>query len=786
MNDSIVAVFIPSVSARELFPKNLPDFGKTPEKNAAAFSSEYVSYLPVDWQPDYLFISLRELRQELSEKIKSVFARQSYLYLAHHGSFENFDFILDHFNINSDHVVFEKFSRTDSDPFFNSFKRLADYYSGKKATNAYRQIFSDLVRAFHVDWQLEDKLKKSHQTLVFPKSLSIPKDSILAWNPGEYAEMLKQLLGEDRIATTEKELRQKIKNQKRLLILAELNWRHKKLSQFYGYELAKDLIARKSEKDIAFISFLDRTTLRACTPTARLLTPIFPHYRLPRDKEIEFPSFSATKWNIIRHYYLKPDGIVDKLLHDLKKLNPQSRSEIIIDTLARIQTYASILPKEAVEVASQAQKLFGNQPEQAFRKLKFLQDLLENYYKKVVSPPQATLTKSPYKIMVVEDESDTLAAIEHGLSDFFEVVKCYRIGAEALEDLQKNNRSCSALIVDMELLDNDGNWQAVQGYDLIEKAREFPHLVIYMLTVYSRRALGNIQSTMSSGKVGYLAKDPVRGLPLEKSYSAFSEELQNQIRKNSIYLSGPQNGLWKKGLLQFYYRTLESQEGADLWDDVYRCVDEFLAQDERNEPEIIPRILFHNDTKDFTFYHLKTALTHRLVCLFRQYNEHELVFQRGIRKSIGFKKSDPKQYFNTLLGFSAINVNKDEDIWKIQKQNLFEQEINWLQKRMPDDITVQFPRLIETVLDIIEYIPVALRQKIRNFPKAIESLPECHVVIEAIDQLSPQIKMDVLEDLHFYVENYPHEFKQLQQDEDGCAISKAMLLLTESEHQKFE
>lgn len=788
MNDSLIAVFIPSISVRELFLSSLSDFGKTPEKNAVVISSEKISYLPISWKPDCLFVSQREQSKELTEKIKCVFSRQKYIYIALHGNLEeiDFDFIFDHFNINPANTVFTAFNRTGCDPFFNSFKQLAEYYSGKKAISAYRQIFSDLIDTFHIDWQLEGKLEKSHQILPLPKSLQIPKDTVLVWSPGEYAEALKKVLGEERIATTENELKQKIKNQKRLLILAELNWRQKKLTQFFGYELAKELIARKSETDLAFLSVLDRTTLRACTPTARLLTPIFQHYQLPLHTEIEIPKFSATKWNIIRHYYLKPDGIVDKLLHDLKKLNQQSSVAKIIDTLVRMQTYASILPKEAAEVASETQKLFENQSEQAFQKLKFLQDLLENYYTDVVSPPQANLTKSPCKIMVVEDESDTLEAIERGLSDYFEVVKCYNNGAEALEDLQKNNRSYSALIVDMELLDSDGNWQAVQGYDLIEKAREFPHLVIYMLTVYSRRALSNIQSTMSSGKVGYLAKDPVRGLPLEKSYSVFAEELQSQIRKNSVYLAGPQNGLWKKGLLQFYYRILDSREGVGLWDDVYQCVDEFLAKDERNEPEIIPRMLFHNDTKVFTFYHLRTALTHRLFCLFRQYSEHELIFQRGIKKSIGFKKSDPKQYFNTLLGFSTINVNKNEDIWKIQKRNLFEQEIAWLQLRMPEDITVRFPRLIETVLDIIDYIPPATRQQIRNFPKTIESLPDCRFVMDIINQLSSQVKMDVFEDLHFYVENYPMEFKKLQQDEANSELASSILAFLEYHPQSVE
>lgn len=238
--------------------------------------------------------------------------------------------------------------------------------------------------------------------------------------------------------------------------------------------------------------------------------------------------------------------------------------------------------------------------------------------------------------------------------------------------------------------------------------------------------------------------------------------------------------------MQFYYRILESREGEGLWDDVYRCVDEFLAKDERNEPEIISRTLFHNDTKVFTYYHLRTALIHRLFCLFRQYSEHELVFQRGIKKSIGFRKSAPKQYFNTLLGFSAINVNKNEDSWKIQKKDLFEQEIAWLQQRMPDDISIRFPRLFETVLDIIDYIPPAIRQQIKSFPKTIESLPDCRFVIDTIDQLSSQIKRDVFEDLHFYIENYPHEFKQLQQNEDGSAIAQVMLSLLESDHQSFE
>jgi CheY-like chemotaxis protein len=776
-NDTLVFVIIPSVSIRELFRKTLPDFGKSPDKNAAALSYRQISYLPTESSPDILLVSQRELTAMTRNQIICHISQKQYLYVAHHGSLEKSDCTFFHtLHTKYDHVVYQDFNRTEADPFYNVLKKLPSCFEDDATTKVYSQTLRDLHRCFNVNWQLEKQLEQAHQLNLPAQTIRIPKDALVLWNPNEFAGALQQIVGRENVAVSPEEFALKCKGKKKLLILAELAWRYRKLSQFSGYELAKDLVAKKSEIDIAFISFLERKGLKASTPAARLLAPIFPHVQMPFEGELKIPAFSATKWNIIRQYYLKPDGIVDKLLHDLKKLNKRSGIPRVVDTLERVQTYAPILPEEATRAAERARDLLESDADAAFQEVKELQHLLEKHYHHVISPDRAMAGRVPYQVMLVEDDSDTLAAVENGLRDYFKTVECFTDGARALEKLTKNHRSYSALIIDMGLLDAEGNWQPVQGYDLIEKAKDYPHLVIFMLTVYSKRALSNIHGSMGFGDIHYLAKDPVRGLPQDRTYSAFAEKLQSLIQARNKFLRGPKFGIWNKGMLQFYYKTLETKEGEKLWGEVIACVDEFIANEEQNNAEIVPKTLFHVETRDFKIQHLKTVLIHRLICLHRQYREHEIFFEKGIKTSIGFKMSSAKSYFNTLLGFSANNIktNTESDSWKIRKRNLFDQEYEWLKRKFPRDATVSFPKVIEAFSDAWDYVPAIKRNQLTGFPQSVDSLDDCLAMLKCLPRLPRHTQQDVYEDLLFYAENYPQEFESLRQHEIGRIVARGI------------
>ena len=111
------------------------------------------------------------------------------------------------------------------------------------------------------------------------------------------------------------------------------------------------------ELDVVFVSAIPRQTLKRQQTRAKLLTPIFPHIQLQGSSKIQvdFLKFSQTKWQIIRQYYLRVDGIIDKFLHDLKNLNEQSSHQEIRKVVRTLRSFHAILPPEIVDFLRQVE-----------------------------------------------------------------------------------------------------------------------------------------------------------------------------------------------------------------------------------------------------------------------------------------------------------------------------------------------------------------------------------------------------------------------------------------------
>ncbi len=801
MNHSQFLVAIPSRTIRKLSPNVLGNFGKTLENNAAAISFREISCPPNQNSPDVVFVDDGNITSSFKDYFRWAAAQQSFIRIAFHSGAEcQGHKHWEELRMPHQKVAYKAFHRTDTDPFYSSLHRFCVCIDSAPSLEEYQAALHELILRFEVDWDLESRLNALHEALAPPSGMEIPKDVLLLLNQNSFAEQLRKSRAAESIITSREELERKLMMRHRLLILAELTWDKHRLSQFYGYEIAQEIIARQSNIDLAFVSFLARNQLKSVNAAAQLLVPIFNHYQLPdmlnRIGDITIPNFSLLKWDIIRQYYIRPDGIVDKLVHDIRKINRRSDKARVAEALHRVHTYALILSPEIIDLVTQMQSTLDEELELACKRIKQeLLPALEDYYHKTVSTDHGSADMSAYHLMIVEDERDTLRALEEGFRPYFEKVTGFSCGALALAELGKSPRSYSALIVDMELLDSDGNWQSVQGYELIARASAFPHLVTYLLSNYSKRALSVIKSSLHSKEIGYIPKDPILGLPPEVDYASISAKLQAQIQEHTRYLEGPKNGIWKKGLLHFYYAVIASEDGRTLWKDIYSSVDQFLEQGGSNATEMIPKELFSVSTQEFKIHHLRTALIHRLTCLHRQYQAGEIPYERDFKKSIGLSMTSPRQYFNSLLGFSGTCLTEREGtlengtlkkgdkmhVYRILKKDLFREEKAWLQNKFPHDLTFKYPRLSEILLDATESLPRISRNSLPTLPKTIDSLDDCARVLKTFSRLLGRQKEDIASDLEFYIADYHDEFEQLQRDPEAQQVCKYVLQLSESD-----
>lgn len=773
MRPELILIVVPNETAKSLYP-GLTDFGKSDDKDVVAIAGAKLDYFPPDWTPDLLLVNEIVLTDSSLHKIETLAQHYQFLYIAGHGSTGQtyINKLTNTLRVLGKPLALQFYCRETSDPFYCALKEVAAF-GRANATEEYGLALKRLIGHFNVDWRLEEDLAQAHQKLVIPEHFSISDSTLLVWNDDNNGTQLQSILGKEKLAVSPAELEEKIEGKNRLLVLAELNWHDRKYSQFYGYDLVRDLIGKNHEADVAFLSVLARKQLQNCGPTCRLLVPIFMHFQLPycfeRKVKIQPPRFSRTKWGMIRNYYIRPDGIVDKLLHDLKKITPNANRELIKKTIDNIQSYREILHPEIADAINTIAKDI-DEGHEVYSQIRQLRWDLGTYYREIVHTEQPKLQQSPFRIMIVEDDADTLRTLQNGLSHYFENIEAVSSGPEAFDKLTKDVMSYSAIIADMDMRDDDGFLQEVQGYDLIEEAKKFPHLALCMLTHFSKRALGHVQDIAESGDIFYQEKDPVLGLPPYLSYGEFAKKLIAHIKENRKYLQGPTNGVWNKGLLLFYYRIMPTQEGAKLWDEVKERVEAFLSSGCVNTDNLIPKKLFHVDTREFTGEHLKAILMHRLITLFYQYSGDCVPFEKGVRVAIGFEQKHYKQYFNSLLGFSVTctKVAEDNHICVVQKKNLLPVEHDWLKTRFPENSSANFPHLIEAVNDAIE--SVSRRKDFEVLQNKVDSLQECRRVLKFMSGLPESMLQDAVVDLQYYVEDNKGEFEHLRHHTVGREI----------------
>ncbi len=776
------AIIIPARTIRQNCPM-LEDFGTSPGKNIIKLSIDGICYQCPNVEPENVLVISERLVGEYDLQIKRLLMTKGLLNVVVHDDAMRSPLIED-IRENKSKAVFHPFHRTRIDPIYPRLLTLFAAFQSQSSPHPaeFHDALNALKACLQIDHQLERQFGDFHRTVRLPKKLKLPENAIVVCNEGPLAEQFRKTYKDKLVAVTPEALDGQVKAGSTILIQAELKDEEGLYTRFKGYEAARMLAALYDSLQIAFISFLPRKELYAKTDASRLLTPIFPHFQIPNDlvadEALCIPEVSAAKSTIIQNYYLRDDGIVDKLLHDLKKLGRNSNNERIIYTLDFMLANARILTDEILTKTKGARATVEKNNPELFRRLKSLEHLLEEYYAELVqSEPVAGGKHVPDKIIIVEDDPETLAALMSGLQGYFSDVHGFTNGEEALKMFQKNPRSVSALLADMELLDENRFWQPRQGYDLIEEVQNYPHLVIYMLTAFSKRALSSIQNTLSTRKINYVSKDPILGLPPDIGYAAFAERLQEQIQKRRKLLGGPQQGVWRKGLSNFYYKIVDSKDGAALWNEAIADVERFFQAGQSNKKGMLPKQLFNVGTMDFKRRHLEAVLRHRLVCLYRQYQENVVFFEKGVQKSIGFSVKTPRQYFTTILGFSISFAQNEPDASAciIHKHGLFPEELAWLKTKFPEDEATNFPRLFVTLRDAVEQIPPFDRQKNAVYSKNLAKLADCLPLLKAFKTLPENVIEDISVDLNWYRQNETSELNSLKNHPAGTKVATIII-----------
>ncbi len=800
MTKSLIVVLIPSDQLRKKYPQL---FHLYPEKDIASLTPQAVSFSPLETNPDVLLVKDTDLGKTTLERLQILLIEYSQLHIALH---ENSRFARDfQYDIETffpvEYIAYLTFSRTDTDIFHQALNRLIDHIVERSSRNAYNHVLTHLRNCFSIDWDLEDQLRKP--AYLEAKYLrQLPADTLILWNDDESGQRLAQIAGTGQIVLAKDHMHAAIHGKKQLLILAELCWEQRKASQFFGYNIARDLVAGRNELNILFISRLSRKDLLTVNnPLAQLMVPIFLHaqfgQRFSFSKLYKEAQFSKTKWQVIRQYFINRSGIIDKLLHDIQYLRADASTADNLAILSKLGSFSGILNADIMKTTQQLQEIIENgENERLPIHLSLLIEQMQALYEETLDKEVVTVRQSPSKIAIIDDDELTCQRLSEGLSTYFAKVETFKCAELAWKAITAKPRSFSAVIVDMELLDENGFWRPMMGFDFIEKLDPYPHIAINVLTGYSRRALTYVQGSSSHGSIRYLTKDRRFNLPKYWGFGQIAERLQEQIKERAKYLQGPQLGPWRNGLLHFYFDHMASTDGEKIWQEVYSVVDRY-----RNHQDIsqIPNTFWNVGLKEFDVDKLRTVLIHRLIVLYHQFRRPDRVvrFQEDLRGPIGFRTNAPKSYFNSLLGFSAIQIGEEirenkngaaeaEYMHVIQVRHFFPEEKSWLKGVFPNVAALEYEFLIETVQAILsEQISDIERHKghpiFAKLPAAIASFRDCRNTINTISEISvpSQSKYhrkfyDIAVEFDYYMQNHRTEIEKLIQSKENFQMLQKM------------
>lgn len=560
------------------------------------------------------------------------------------------------------------------------------------------------------------------------------------WNEDAFSESLKNNFDEKCIITSQEDFKEKIKrghlaNFKRIVILAELKWDSHAYSDLYGYEIAEQLISKDITRPLLFCSFLERDQIKTMSRSASILCPIFNHIRLPFpngflagiDKEID--PVSDMRWFYIQNYEIKV-GVIDKICHDLAHYSSITSAPDKLKILETIKSrYDVCISRESKSFLQKSISSLYNADLNASNEqtIQFLAILEKE--KKVDDTAPIKRTAPKYSIILVEDKEEIRVKLVNDLMQYFTVFS-FGSSAEAFTELSKNSDKISALVTDFELLDNQGNWQNMQGFELLVAANKYPHLALIGLTGIPKTASAtiNFKLRQSCPRAAIFYKDTTISsgetkstpFPLNWSAKQFSEVIEQEIERRNAFRQGPKLGAWKIGLLALFYDMKSADENAwrEFWTSVENCANN-IVENNKNSNDSIKKLFTENKKGNFTAEDLFTALVHRLVNLYYYYSNNKLDFSE-IKNLIGFVKTDFAQYYNATLGFSAREKETGSNTIELFKIELLPEEAHWLKKQTNlSNIGIKVPQVVRYLQQANEVLPPA-----RQYTKSIASLED--------------------------------------------------------------
>lgn len=459
-----------------------------------------------------------------------------------------------------------------------------------------------------------------------------------------------------------------------------------------GPQAVRDLMMRlegEHSPAILLMGIASRELLwKYFSPADRAVLKCFPFVQLPSTRLPKWPTMPLSKWRYLRRYALTKGGVIDKLIHDVRNA---IRAGILgrtgLDNVVQQLRGLPDISDESIQLL-----LAEYEPDNADGPLlKWAGMLIAALERRaVVFQPGRLLsrmrqagTRRP-RLMLVEDDLGAAAALRERFEEHFQVV-LFHDGAEAIEELKVGGRFYSALVSDLELLEDNGRFdQPVQGIEVLEYAKEHhPHIARRVITSLGRLGVRDLLPEIRLEEILFkaqLARQGPDGLFME-----FLEKLLSDVddRRALQDMHGPDSTLWADvskernqqdskggGFKRFYYqlKVEDNVRFNKMWAGIKETLERIQEQKAVAEidgaflnPGKAKKLLEERD-RDYNIGFLTKLLLHRAIMYTRYIDGEEVRYRDDNDKEnsyihwTGWKKApiqSPKLY-RYFTGFGAV------------------------------------------------------------------------------------------------------------------------------------
>jgi CheY-like chemotaxis protein/disulfide oxidoreductase YuzD len=593
--------------------------------------------------------------------------------------------------------------------------------------------------------------KNSHQFIQQILSHSSQFDDVhFIYTEEEYEKYLSNEFIKGTNSSVDKKKQEFIK----IYISVELGWGNP--SVYEGYKIGYDLIEKINGKEycLHFFSFQNRKTIYEKIPDKyKFLVKALPFtdiLELERNYRYPIDNMSLDKLSFFKTYAFLDYGIIDNFIHRLEavKVSQSNFQETIKKYLSELSSYKEFIGKNVFDHINNTDN---------YTSLQILQliQLLRDRVLELTDdrPSQLKDFGSQYKIMVIEDNHEDLNIIRNSLKRYYDTeafsknTKFFISGEEALETLKEHGNDFDFVISDLELLDEEGFYQKVQGVDIYNYViNRLNKTVVGLITGYGRKGVVRL---LDIDQNHILSKQHLRRFneneELDNLLKFLLEEYQR--RENKIFYDvGPLLGIASISGYRITLSRLIEADKEKYYKEVWRkamILASMYAKGDLYKETIgwsqdlkSPKSSI-KDLEDFIEKKHAVLLAHRLIVLYYYVKNNQIFDEDGFKESVTqFMDLDDysKGYLTTRLGFNRkLNFRKNttevnnhgeivigkyrgadyKTIHKILFTSLFPEERDWIELHGGQEI-VQSLLLIDNTKYVVKWLEYNFKEFFPN------------------------------------------------------------------------